>query len=162
MAGWVVAAAALPGVLGLLVAGVVWGKLRRVRRDQRVLLPDGTAGGLIDRQAGLSRGLDGLREHLTRAEGETARVSGRVEDALATSVRFQGLVRYNAFGDIGGNQSWSLALLNAQRTGAVLTLLHSREETRMYVKELRAGVPDRELSDEEARAVAAAIAGGAS
>ncbi len=161
MAGWVVAAAAVPGVLGLVVAAVVWGKLRRVRRDQRVLLPDGTAGSLIDRQAGLSLGLDGLRQDLARLGGESARISARVEEALATSVRYQGLVRYNAFGDIGGNQSWSLALLNARHTGAVLTLLHSREETRMYVKELRTGVPDRELSDEEQRAVAAAIAGGA-
>ena len=149
--------AALPGVLGLVFSCVVWGKLRGVRRDQRVLLPEGTSGGLIERQAALARSSDQLGEQLAAARGETARVSARTEEALRTSLRHEGLVRYNAFGDMGGNQSWSLALLDAERCGAIITVLHSREETRMYVKELRSGVPDRELSDEEPQAMAAAM-----
>lgn len=139
---------------------VLWGKVRALRRDQRVLLPDGERAGLVERQAGLSRNVADLTTGLESARGETARVSARTEEALRTSIRHQGLVRYNAFGDMGGNQSWSLALMDAERTGAVLTLLHSREETRIYVKELRDGVADRELSDEEAQAVNAALSGG--
>jgi hypothetical protein len=75
---------------------------------------------------------------------------------LRELVRTRALVRYNAFGDQGGHQSWSLALLDATQTGVVITGLLGREETRMYVKQLREGVPDRELSDEEAQAVAQA------
>ena len=66
-------------------------------------------------------------------------------------------VRYDAYRDMGGQQSWSIALLDGTRTGAVVTSLHSRDHARVYLKELTAGVAEQRLSPEEARAVALAL-----
>jgi hypothetical protein len=64
-----------------------------------------------------------------------------------------GLVRFNAFDDTGGNQSFALALLDASRDGIVLSSLHSRQTTRLYIKHISNGTPDSPLSDEESRAL---------
>ncbi len=121
-------------------------------------MADGSTTGLVEQQAVLQRAVGVLTDQLNQASAATAAVGARTDDALRTLVRPRGLVRYNAFGDTGGHQSWSLALLDATQSGVVITGLLGREETRMYVKQLRDGVPDRELSDEEAQAVAAARA----
>jgi len=127
-----------------------------MRRDQRVLMADGSTTGLVEQQATLQRTVTLLTQQLDQARAETAAVDAKTDRALRDMVRTRALVRYNAYGDLGGHQSWSLALLDATQTGVVITGLLGREETRMYVKQLRAGVPDRELSDEEAQAVAQA------
>lgn len=64
-----------------------------------------------------------------------------------------GLVRFNPFRDAGGNQSFTMALLNDENSGIVLTGLHARETTRMYVKEINKGTSKNELSKEEKQAV---------
>lgn len=64
-----------------------------------------------------------------------------------------GLVRFDAFADTGGAQSFSLALLDDDGDGIVLTSLHSRPTTRVYVKSIRRGVADAPLSGEEERAL---------
>ena len=63
--------------------------------------------------------------------------------------------RYDAFDDIGGQQSASIALLDRHRSGVVMSSIHSRDYARLYVKQLRDGVPDRALSPEEERVVGA-------
>jgi hypothetical protein len=64
-----------------------------------------------------------------------------------------GLVRFNAFEDTGGASSFALALVDDDGDGIVLTSLHSRATTRVYVKTIRRGVADAPLSDEEDRAL---------
>jgi hypothetical protein len=64
-----------------------------------------------------------------------------------------GLVRFNPFNDTGGNQSFALALLDADANGLVLSSLHSRAATRVYVKQIQAGRADFGLSSEEAEAL---------
>lgn len=64
-----------------------------------------------------------------------------------------GLVRFNPFRDAGGNQSFTLALLNEDNTGIVLTGLHARETTRLYVKDVIRGESRSELSKEEKEAI---------
>lgn len=68
-----------------------------------------------------------------------------------------GLVRFNAFDDTGGNQSFALALLDADADGFVLSSLHSRQATRLYVKRISAGSSELPLSQEEAQAVEQAL-----
>ncbi len=70
-----------------------------------------------------------------------------------------GILRYNAFDDIGGEQSFSLALLDANATGVVISGLCGREETRVYAKPVKAGRSTHNLSDEEITAIARAIEG---
>jgi hypothetical protein len=64
-----------------------------------------------------------------------------------------GLVRFDAFADAGGAQSFSLALLDPAADGVLLTSLHSRQVTRLYVKSIRAGRADVPLSGEELAAL---------
>ena len=63
------------------------------------------------------------------------------------------MVRYDAYRDMGGQQSWSIALIDGNNTGAVVTSLHARDHARVYLKELVEGVPGQRLSPEETRAV---------
>jgi len=65
-------------------------------------------------------------------------------------------VRYDAYGDMGGQQSWSIALLDASATGSVMTCLHARDHARMYVKEVVNGASEQRLSPEEVAAIALA------
>lgn len=64
-----------------------------------------------------------------------------------------GVVRFNPFGDTGGEHSFSVALLDGERNGAVITGLHSREGTRTYVKPIEKGKSRWELSKEEKEAL---------
>ena len=64
-----------------------------------------------------------------------------------------GLIRFDAFEDAGGAQSFALALVDDDGDGVVLSSLHSRPTTRVYVKAIRRGVADAPLSAEEARAL---------
>ncbi len=64
-----------------------------------------------------------------------------------------GLVRFDAFEDAGGAQSFALALVDDDGDGIVLTSLHSRPTTRVYVKAIRRGVADAPLSGEEEQAL---------
>jgi hypothetical protein len=64
-----------------------------------------------------------------------------------------GVVRFNPFEDTGGNQSFALALLDADEDGIVISSLHARGMTRLYAKSMSRGRPEATLSDEEAEAV---------
>ena len=68
-----------------------------------------------------------------------------------------GLVRYDAFEDVGGQQSFSLAMLDAQQNGVVLTGVYSRSDVRVYAKAIRQGQPSHPLSEEELQAVQTAL-----
>jgi hypothetical protein len=69
-----------------------------------------------------------------------------------------GFVRFNPFNDTGGDQSFCLAILDGHDHGIVISSLHSREQTRIYAKQIVAGKPQGvELSREEAEAVTRAL-----
>lgn len=67
-----------------------------------------------------------------------------------------GLVRFNPFKELGGEHSFSMALLNGTGTGIVITGIHTRERTRLYVKDIKKGKSELELSNEEKKALAKA------
>jgi hypothetical protein len=154
---WVVIVAAIPGVAALVGVILLWVGQRRLRSAQRVLLPDGTATGLVDRQAALQRAMDRLEQGLHDLQALVERQGEVTEHSLASALRFQGMVRYDAYRDMGGQQSWSIALLDEHKTGAVVTSLHARDHARVYLKELVQGVPGQRLSPEEERAVTLAL-----
>ena len=72
------------------------------------------------------------------------------------SLRHLGLVRYDAFADVGGRLSWSLALVDDGGNGVVLTAIHGRSEARSYAKSLAGWTSEQPLSPEEEDAVASA------
>ena len=153
---WWAVAAGVPGLIAVIGCAVLWASLRRLRAGQRVLLPDGASAGLIDRQASLQRAMARLEEGLEDLRSLVERQGEATEASLRTSLRFQGMVRYDAYRDMGGQQSWSIALLDGNQTGAVVTSLHARDHARVYLKELVEGSPGQRLSPEEERAVALA------
>jgi hypothetical protein len=117
------------------------------------------------RLAGLTRGGDGtsfeavLDAHLDKVtavghdlDDLTARTVVLERDLRRTFSRV-GLVRYNPFDDTGGNQSFALALLDADGNGWVLSSLHARTGTRVYAKAVTRGRSDTALSDEESAAI---------
>lgn len=156
---WVAVAAGVPGLIALGACVALWMGLRRARAAQQVLLPDGTSAGLVDRQATLQRAMTRLEEGLRDLQSLVERQGEVTEAGLRTSLRFQGMVRYDAYRDMGGGQSWSIALLDGNRTGAIVTCLHARDHARVYLKELTDGTPGQRLSPEEERALALAVGG---
>ena len=88
----------------------------------------------------------------TDVEGLRGEVQAlRVEAAEA--LRHLAVVRYDAFGDMGGHLSWSLALLDDGGNGVVLTSIHGRSEARTYAKNVTSWTCDQALSPEEEEAV---------
>lgn len=86
--------------------------------------------------------------HALREEVATLRAES------SGSLRHLAVVRYDAFGDLGGRLSWSVALLDDSGDGVVLSSIHARTESRSYVKSVAGWRSDQELSEEEAEAVA--------
>ncbi|MFC1710205.1 DUF4446 family protein [Patescibacteria group bacterium] len=83
----------------------------------------------------------------------------QIEDAHKLHVQKIGIVRFNPFNETGGDHSFTIALLNGKDTGIVLTGLHTRERTRMYLKPIESGKSEYELSSEETKAIAKAKKG---
>ncbi len=78
----------------------------------------------------------------------------RAESAYA--LKHLAVVRYDAFGDMGGHLSWSLAIADDEGNGVVLTSIHGRSEARTYAKSINGWSCDQQLSPEEDEAIAAA------
>jgi hypothetical protein len=100
-----------------------------------------------------SRGdVDAVPEDVVGLRQEVAAL--RAEAAGA--IRHLGIVRYDAFGDVGGRLSWSVALLDDGGNGVVLTAIHGRSEARSYAKSIASWSCDQPMSPEEEHAVRAA------
>jgi hypothetical protein len=76
-----------------------------------------------------------------------------IKDKAELHVQKVGLVRFNPFEEMGGNHSFSLALLDGKNNGIIITGLHTREKTRVYVKHIRDGKSKVKFSDEEKKAL---------
>jgi hypothetical protein len=138
-------AVAIAASVGLYL---VFRQLQRYRRDQHVIL--GSRGNvdivehvssMDDKLANMRVALEDLtliaRDHDVRIDGTLARV---------------GVVRFDAYHDLGGRQSAAVAFLNSQGNGVVITTVVSRDFARMYVKLLKDGQPDIPLAPEEQEA----------
>jgi hypothetical protein len=78
----------------------------------------------------------------------------RLRTAGAAAVQHLAVVRYDAFGDMGGRLSWSMALVDRDGNGVVLTSIHGRSEARAYAKTVSGWVGEQQLSPEEEEALA--------
>jgi hypothetical protein len=79
------------------------------------------------------------------------------EERLDGAIAFRALVRYDAYGEMSGRQSTSIALLDATRSGVVLSSIHHRDQARLYAKQVHQGQAELELSPEENEAVRLAL-----
>jgi hypothetical protein len=152
VAGWIAIAAAVVTVIGLTIALVLHLRLRRVRTAQLTLQGSG-GGDLVDFAVSLQGRVDGLH----RALDEVTASLGHLERRLDSTVSRLAVVRYDAYEQTGGHQSASVALLDASRTGVVLSAIQGRDYARIYVKELDGGRAAVSLSPEEQEAVERAM-----
>ena len=156
--GIVALAAAATALIALLWAAVNSLRLRRLRAAQRALL-GGDQTDLVAHAATLQEAFVQLRDLV---EETARRVDERMTDAerrIDGCVAHTSLVRYDAYGDLSGRQSSSMALLDARRTGVVLSSILHRDQARLYVKQIHEGASELELSPEELEAMDAAMAG---
>lgn len=113
-----------------------------------------TAGADVPR---LDRMITNLLSHLETSKKKQHELLELIETLRQKElmhIQHVGLVRFNPFSDIGGDQSFSLALLDGLRNGFVISSLHLRDETRLFVKPVRSGKSDgHELSTEEQQAI---------
>ena len=146
-------------LLALVATLVLALRLRRVRRDQRVVLGDAGERDLAAHAADLERGFRELHEYVEDVAGKLHGRMQTAEQRLDGAVAYRALVRYDAYGEMSGRQSTSIALLDATRSGIVLSSILHRDQARLYAKRVRDGRGELELSPEEAEAVRLAIAG---
>ena len=85
-----------------------------------------------------------------------AQAVGDLRVDVGRALRHLAVVRYDAFGDMGGHLSWSLALLDDGGHGVVLTSIHGRSEARTYAKSIAAWSCEQQLSPEEEEAIGSA------
>jgi hypothetical protein len=156
------------GIVALAAAGVaavalVWVivlgvKLRRLRAAQRTILGDQETD-LAAHAASLQEAFVQLRDWVEEvAAGLEGRVTG-AERRMDNSIAHTSVVRYDAMNELSGQQSSTVALLDARRTGVVISSILHRDQARLYVKQVREGNPEYELSPEEQQAVDEALAG---
>jgi hypothetical protein len=156
--GIVALAAAGVALLALLFCIVLAVKLRRLRAAQRTVLGPGGEADIVQHSATLQEAFVQLRDWFEEtAAGLESRVAA-TERRMDGCVSHTSLVRYDAMNELSGQQSSTLALLDSRRTGIVISSILHRDQARFYVKELREGSSEHELSPEEQQAVDAALA----
>lgn len=146
---------AFPAALALLALATIVLARMHVRSERRwSLLMKGANGASLESL---------LQEHLAervRLEAEIESLAARVkraEQAGETAKRHVGLVRFDAFEEIGGSQSFAVAVLDERGDGLVLTSIVGRETCRVFAKAIVAGRSERELGGEERRAIREAL-----
>ena len=152
-AAWIAIAAAIVALAAVGIAVAAWLKLRRVRSSQLVLLGGGK-GDLVDFAVSLQGRIDDLHRAVDEIAGALSRVDRRIDDSLSKS----SILRYDAYADKAGQSSATFALLNASRTGVVVSAIQGRDYARISMKELDRGRPSVALSPEELEAVERAMA----
>ena len=152
LAALAVAALALIGCLLLARS------LRRARAAQKLVLGDGSSRDVVAHSAALQQAFEALQDYV----GDVAlRLDGRldvVENGLTGAISRRALVRYDAYNELSGRQSMSIALLDRRSSGVVLTCIHHRDQARVYAKQIFEGQGELELSPEEAEALSTALA----
>ena len=157
--GIVALAAGGVAVLALLLSGVLALRVRRLRAGQTAVLGDGGAQDLVSHAAALQDDFRALRDWMEDMAASLDRRMGTAEERLDGAIAFRGLVRYDAYNEMSGRQSTSIALLDARRDGIVLSSILHRDQARLYAKQVRGGQGELELSPEEAEAVRLALEG---
>lgn len=142
----------------LLLAGLtfLWIQNRRLKKKLAVFFSGKEAKDLEQIL------LDQLKEtkELDQEIHELFEISNRLRELGMKSVHKTGVLRFNPFKEVGGNQSFCIALLDGKNSGIVISSLHTREGTRIYAKPVVAGLAGNfPLTEEEKSTIAQAIAG---
>jgi hypothetical protein len=151
IAAGAVAVLALAGAVALAIS------LRRLRRAQRQVLGEHGTRDLAAQGAELEQAFATLRDYVDEIAQRFDSRLGEAEARLDGAFSHRALVRYDAYNEMSGHQSLSIALLDSSRSGIVLTSIHHRDSARVYAKLVTAGAPELALSPEEEEALRLAL-----
>jgi hypothetical protein len=157
--GIVALAAAGLAVVALALAAVLAVKVRRLRAVQKTVLGPAGEQDLVAHAARLEQGFVQLRDWVEEAAAQLDARMGTAESRIDGCVTYRSLVRYDAYGEMSGRQSSSVALLDSHRSGVVVSSILHRDQARVYVKQVHEGDSELELSPEEREAIDTALAG---
>ncbi len=155
--GIIAIAAAAIAVVALMGCVALALSVRRLRGAQKVVLGEGERD-VVAHAAAIQGGFEDLREYVGEVAERLEQRLGGVELGLREAISHRALVRYDAYNELSGHQSVSIALLDGTRSGVVLTCIHHRDQARVYLKQVHGGKGELELSPEEAEAVQLALA----
>src|SRR5918998_635468 len=150
-------AAAAVAVVALVWVAVLTVQLRRLRAAQTAVLGVQGARDLVTHAAELDEAFRNLRDHVDVVHGTIDERLAEVEARLDGAIAYRALVRFDAYNELSGRQSTSIALLDAHGSGVVLTSIHHREAARVYAKQVTEGRGELELAPEEEEAVRIAL-----
>jgi Protein of unknown function (DUF4446) len=137
-------------LLAVLALGL---RLARIRRTYAQVLDNVPNGDLL---AVVSRQIQSVKE-LQRTAELIGREAAQLRQRVSSAVRTVGFARYDAFPDVGGQLSFSTALLDEAGDGVVLTTINGRTNSRSYAKAIKGGSSSYQLSDDERAAIAMAM-----
>ena len=147
---------------GLAVIALAWAiavtvQLRRLRAAQAVVLGEHGRRDVVAHAAELHDAFRALRDHVEAVHGTIDERLADAEARLDHAIAFRGLVRFDAYNEMSGRQSSSIALLDTTGSGIVFTSIHHRDQARVYAKQVREGRSEIELAPEEQEAVRIAL-----
>jgi hypothetical protein len=154
--GIVALAAGGLAIVTFLFAIVLAVKLRSVRKAQKAVLGEDKRDLVLHAEE-LQSAFTQLRDWVEESIEHVDRRMGDVEQRVDACVTYRSLVRYDAYNELSGHQSSSIALLDSRRSGVVLSSIVHRDQARLYVKMLTEGESELELSPEEREAVDRAL-----
>ena len=140
-------------MLSLLFAVYLATRVRRLRRAQVAVLGENGQRDLVAHAERLETGFTDLREWVEETMERIAQRMNDAEQRVDGCVAHTAVVRYDAYNELSGQQSSSIALLDSRRTGVVLSSIVHRDQARLYVKRVNEGEPEITLSPEEQQAV---------
>ena len=150
-------AAAAVAVIALVWAAFLTVQLRRLRAAQAAVLGGQGTRDLVTHAAELDEAFRNLHEHVDLVHGTIDERLAEVEARLDGAIAYRALVRFDAYNELSGRQSTSIALLDAHGSGVVMTSIHHRDQARVYAKQVHEGRGELELAPEEEEAVRIAL-----
>ena len=154
--GIIAIAAGVVAIVALLLSAGLALRLRRLRGEQQVILGD-RRRDLIGQAAELQAEFEALHRYVEDIAAALDQRVGAAESRLDGAIAHRALVRYDAYGEMSGRQSTSIALLDATASGLVVSSIHHRDQARVYAQQIQGGRPEHELSPEEAQAIDLAL-----
>jgi hypothetical protein len=147
---------------GLALVALVWAvamsvQLRRLKAAQSAVLGGQEARDLVAHAAELDDAFRNLHEHVDVVHGTIDERLADVETRLDGAIAYRALVRFDAYNELSGRQSASIALLDAHGSGIVVSSIHHRDAARVYAKQVFEGRGELELAPEEEEAVRIAL-----
>ena len=148
----IMAAEAALGLLLLAFLLLAFSRLARLNRRYGRLVRSASGASLEETLHDYMNAVQQTEDKVAALDSQVAGLEG----TMKACVQRIGLVRFDAFEDVGGQQSFALVMLDGERNGIALSSVYSRMDARIYAKELRAGKGSQSLTAEEQSAMTAA------